>query len=67
VQIEKEDQEKGREWPKYLITKKEKMKRRSPFPILSLDQTGAITITIDPKGNIKMKGFLKKNLNVDGA
>ncbi len=67
VQIEKENQEKGKEWPKYLIIAKEKMKRPSSFSVLSLDQTGALKITIDPKGNIKMKGFLKKNLNVDGV
>ncbi|MBC8461646.1 MAG: hypothetical protein H8D67_27040 [Deltaproteobacteria bacterium] len=62
VQIEKENQEKGKEWPKYLIITKRKMKRPPPFPVLSIYQTGAIKITIDPKGNIKMKGFLKKNL-----
>jgi len=67
VQIERENQEKGKEWPKYLIIAKEKMKRPPPFPVLSIYQAGAITITIDPEGNIKMKGFLKKNLNVDGA
>jgi len=62
IKIEKENPERGKEWPKYLIIAKEKMKRPPSFSVLSLDQTGAITITIDPKGNIKMKGFLKKNL-----
>jgi len=66
IKIEKENQEKGKEWPKYLIIAKEKMKRPSSFSVLSLDQTGAITITIDPEGNIKMKGFLKKKLDVNG-
>jgi hypothetical protein len=38
------------------------MKPDSPFPILSIHQTGALTITIDPEGNIRMKSFLKENL-----
>jgi hypothetical protein len=67
VQIEKENHEKGRECPKYLIIAKEKMKRPSSFSVLSIYQTGAITITIDPEGNLRMRGFLKKNLNVHGA
>ena len=62
VQIEKEDQEKGDELLKYLITSKEKMKRYPPFPVFRIYQTGAIKITIDPKGNLKMKSFLKKGL-----
>jgi competence protein ComEC len=61
VLIEKENQERGKGWPRYLITKEE-IVRRSSFPVLSISQTGAIKITIDPEGNIKMKGFLKKDL-----
>jgi len=45
----------------YLITK-DKMARHSPAQVLSILQTGALTITVDPKGRIRMKGFLKKDL-----
>jgi hypothetical protein len=38
------------------------MKPDSPFPILSIYQTGALTIIIDPEGNLKMKSFLKENI-----
>jgi competence protein ComEC len=62
VQIEKENPERGKGWPKYLITTKEKAKGSSSFPVLSISQTGALTITIDPEGDMKMKGFLKKDL-----
>jgi len=62
VLIEKENQERGKGWPRYVITTKEEIVRRSSFPVLSISQTGAIKITIDPEGNIKMKGFLKKDL-----
>ena len=67
LQIEKENPEEGKRWPKYLIVTEEKMLPSSSFHILNIDQTGALTITIDPEGNIKMKSFLKKNLNVEGA
>jgi len=62
VLIEKENPEREKGWPRYLITTKEKAKGSSPFPILSISQTGALTITIDPEGNLRIKGFLKKNL-----
>ncbi len=62
VLIEKEDPERGKGWPRYLITTKENVKGSSPFPILSISQTGALKITIDPEGDMKMKGFLKKDL-----
>jgi len=62
VQIETENPNKEKGWSKYLIITKKKMKPDSPFPILSIYQTGALTITIDPEGNIRMKSFLKKNL-----
>ena len=65
VQIEKENREKGKKWPKFLIITKGKKKYRSPFPTLNIRQTGALTITIDPEGNLKMKSFLNKNLNVN--
>jgi hypothetical protein len=61
VLIEKENPERGKEWPRYLITKG-KTKGSAPFPVLSISQTGALTITIDPEGDIKMKSFLKKDL-----
>ena len=60
VLIEKEDPEEGKGWPRYLIITKEKTKGSSPFPILSIHQKGALTITIDPEGHLKMKSFLKK-------
>ncbi len=62
MQIEKEDPERGKGWPRYLITTKEEIERRSSFPVLSISQTGAITITIDPEGDIRMKGFIKESL-----
>ncbi len=62
VLIEKEDPEKGKGRSKYLITIKEERKGSSSFPILRIPQTGALTITIDPEGDMKMKGFLKKDL-----
>ena len=65
VQIEKENREKGKKWPKFLIITKGGKKYRSPFPTLNIRQTGALTITIDPEGNLKMKSFLNKNLNVN--
>jgi hypothetical protein len=65
VQIEKENRENGKKWPKFLIITKGKKKYRSPFPTLNIRQTGTLTITIDPEGNLKMKSFLNKNLNVN--
>ena len=59
VQIEMENPEREKGWPKYLIITKVKIKGRSPFPALSIPQTGAITINIEPEGNIGMKSFLK--------
>jgi competence protein ComEC len=60
VQIEKENPEREKGWPKYLITTKEKIIRPSSFPALSIPQTGALTITIGPEGNLRMKSFLKE-------
>jgi hypothetical protein len=34
----------------------------APARVFDLSETGAITITVDSKGRIRMKGFLKKNL-----
>ncbi len=65
VQIENKNKEVGKEWPKFFIITKEIKKQHSPFPTLNIHQTGALTITIDPEGNLTMKSFLKKNLNVD--
>jgi len=62
VEIERGGLQMGKRWPKYLITTKEKIIRASSFPVLSIPQTGALTITIDPEGNIRMKSFLKENL-----
>jgi len=62
VQIKKENLVKGKGWPKYLIITGERRISRSPFPVLSIYQTGALTITIDPEGDMRMKSFLKENL-----
>lgn len=62
VQIETENPNKEKGWSKYLIITKKKMKPDSPFPILSISQAGALTIIIDPEGNLKMNSFLKKNI-----
>jgi len=62
VEIEKENLEGAKGWSKCLITTKEKIIRPPSFPVLSIPQTGAITITIDPEGRLKMKSFLKKNI-----
>ena len=67
VQIEKEDKGKRKKWLKFLITTKGKKKHPSCFPTFNIHQTGAITITIDPSGNLKMKSFLKKNLDANEA
>ena len=64
VQIENKNKEAGKEWSKFLITTKETKKQHSSFPTLNIRQTGALTIAIDPEGNLTMKSFLKKNLNV---
>jgi len=65
VQIENNNKEVGKEWTKFFIITKETKKQHSSFPTLNIHQTGALTITIDPEGNLKMKSFLKKNLTVD--
>ena len=65
VQIENKNKEVGKQWPKFFITTKETKKQNSSFPYLNIRQTGAVTITIDPEGNLTMKSFLKKNLDVD--
>lgn len=62
VLIEKENPEGEKGWPRYLITTKEKAKGSSSFPVLSISQTGAIKITIDPEGKLRMKSFLRGNL-----
>ncbi len=65
VLIENKNKDLAMQWPKFFITTKEKRKQSSSFPIVNISQTGALTITIDPEGNLTMKTFLKKNLNVD--
>ncbi len=61
VRIGKKNMGRGESGALYLITK-DKMARHSPAQVLSISQTGAITITVDPKGRIRMKSFLKKDL-----
>jgi competence protein ComEC len=65
VQIENTNKEVGKQWPKLFIITKETEKQHSSFPTVNIRQTGALTITIDPEGNLTMRSFLKKNLNVD--
>jgi hypothetical protein len=67
VRIEKENQRKEKGCSTYLTITKKKMKLDFLFPVLSIYQTGALTIIIDPEGNIRMESFLKKNLNCMGS
>ncbi|HUU41721.1 MAG TPA: ComEC/Rec2 family competence protein, partial [Desulfatiglandales bacterium] len=66
VWIEKLNTKPKKEEHKCLITTKKETKNRYPFPVLSLNETGAISIKIDTLGNLKMKGFLNKkdSLNI---
>ncbi len=64
VKIENKNTEVGKKRPKFFILTKETKKQYYSFPTLNILQTGALTIIIDPKGNLKMKSFLKKNLSV---
>jgi len=61
VQIGRENAGRGEGGVRYLITK-DTLARHSSAQVLSISQTGALTITVDPKGRISMRGFLKKNL-----
>ncbi len=61
VRIGKKNMGRGESGALYLITK-DKMAHHSPAQVLSILQTGALTITVDSKGRVRMKGFLKKNL-----
>lgn len=61
VQIEKGNMGRGRSGALYLITK-DKMAHYSPAQVLSISQTGSITITVDSKGRLGLRGYLKKNL-----
>jgi competence protein ComEC len=63
VQIKNKNKEVRKEWPKFFIITKESKKQHSSFPTLNIRQTGALTITIDPEGNLTMKSFLNKNVN----
>jgi competence protein ComEC len=65
VQIENKNKEAGKERPRFFIITKEIKKQHPSFPAVNIHQTGALTITIDPKGNLSMKSFLNKNLNVE--
>ena len=62
VQIEKERGEKEKNYPTFLILPKGKKKYRSPFHIINIGETGALTISINPKGDLKMNSFLKPRL-----
>jgi hypothetical protein len=44
----------------YLIIKDEATHHGSAH-VVSICETGALTITVDPNGKLSMKGFLKKN------
>jgi len=63
VQIENKYKEVGKEWPKFFIITKETKKQHSSFPTLNMRQTGSLTITIDQKGNLSMKSFLRNDLS----
>ncbi|UCG65609.1 MAG: ComEC/Rec2 family competence protein [Deltaproteobacteria bacterium] len=61
VQIGKGKMGRGESSALYLITK-DKMAHHSPAQVLSISETGAITIAVDSKGSLSLRGFLKKNL-----
>jgi competence protein ComEC len=67
VLVEREDLQRGKEGPRYIITTREQKKSSSPFPVLSTHETGALTITIDTEGTMKMESFLKKDLPYRGG
>ena len=62
VRIGKGDAGRGKGGKRYLITR-DKMDRHAPAQVFSISQTGALTITVDLKGRVRMRGFLKKNLS----
>ncbi len=67
VLVEKEDLQRGKEGPRYIITTTEQKERSSSFPVLSTHETGALTITIDMEGAMTMRSFLKKDLPFRGG
>jgi len=64
VQIENKNNKAGKKHQKLFIITNATNKQHTSFPTLNIHTTGALTISIDPKGNLSMKSFLKKNLNV---
>ena len=63
VEIEKENPTGEKGWPKCLIiTEEKRMIPFCPFPVLSICRTGALTIAIDPEGNIRTRSFLEDDL-----
>jgi competence protein ComEC len=60
VRIVKLTGEGGKGQLQYLITKDEAT-RHGSAQVVSICETGALTITVDPNGKLSMKGFLKKN------
>jgi len=62
VEIERCGPEGGKKLPGYLITSKETVKSYPVSPIVRIDQTGALTVTVGPGGDIKVRSFLRTNL-----
>ncbi len=67
VLVKREGPQRGKGSSRYLITTKQEMKDRPSFPVLSISETGALKVTVDPEGNLGMTGFLKKKLPIKGG
>jgi len=66
IEIKKKKIEKsGKLFINYLVIKKEKIEKNNSIPALSLKKTGALTININPKGDLKIKCFLKNKENLN--
>ncbi|MBW1612446.1 MAG: ComEC/Rec2 family competence protein [Deltaproteobacteria bacterium] len=61
VQIGKGNWEGGKKEFTYIIARGN-VTRLAPVHVFDLSRTGAITITVDSKARLNLKGFLKKNL-----
>jgi hypothetical protein len=62
VQIERYGPEGRKGLQGYLITTKETVKPCPVSPIVRIDQTGALTVTVGPGGDLKVRSFLRTNL-----
>ena len=51
----------GKKEVTYIIAR-DNVTRPAPVRVFDLSETGAITIAVDSKGRLSLRGFLKKNL-----